>query len=182
MLMQLSLNSSNLPYPDPMHPIIVHFVIAMVLFAFCCDLVGYFTRQPHLYEVSFWNMLVASVAVFIAIIFGQFEAGLAHTYPAVQAVLTKHQVIGWSVSALIVGITGWKLVARSQSLRHMSPTYLGAATLLAIVIVVQVGLGTQLVWTYGLHVRPVTEALQKGQISTTPANGQPDTPAGGQHP
>jgi len=33
----LPLNRENLPYPDPIHPIIVHFVIAMVFFSFICD-------------------------------------------------------------------------------------------------------------------------------------------------
>jgi uncharacterized membrane protein len=166
-LMQLSLNANNLPYPDPLHPIIVHFVIAMVLFAFCCDVVGYLAHQPHLFEVSFWNMLVASVAVFVAIIFGQFEAGLAQTYPAVESVLTRHQVIGWSLSVLIVAITAWKLASRSQNLRHLPLPYLGVATLLAIAILMQLSLGNQLVWVYGLHVRPVAEAVQQGIITST---------------
>ena len=68
-----NLNDHNLPYPDTMHPIVVHFVIAMVLFAFFCDVVGYFTRNPRLFEVSWWNMCIATVAIFVAIIFGQFE-------------------------------------------------------------------------------------------------------------
>ena len=33
-LKDLPLNDSNLPYPDPLHPIVVHFVIAMVFFCF----------------------------------------------------------------------------------------------------------------------------------------------------
>ncbi|MGC1525139.1 MAG: DUF2231 domain-containing protein, partial [Phormidesmis sp.] len=37
------LNNHNLPYPDTIHPIVVHFVIAMVLFAVVCDAIGYFT-------------------------------------------------------------------------------------------------------------------------------------------
>jgi uncharacterized membrane protein len=41
------LNDHNLPYPDTIHPIVVHFVIAMVLFAVLCDFIGYFTRNPN---------------------------------------------------------------------------------------------------------------------------------------
>ncbi|MFM7192130.1 MAG: DUF2231 domain-containing protein, partial [Microcystaceae cyanobacterium] len=82
-----ALNSQNLPYPDTMHPVIVHFVIAMVLFASVCDLTGYLTRNPRLLEVSWWNLLVASVAIFFAVIFGQLEAGLALAYPAAQTAL-----------------------------------------------------------------------------------------------
>jgi uncharacterized membrane protein len=64
----LPLNSENLPYPDPLHPIVVHFVIAMVFFSFFCDVVGYFTRNVRLFEVSFWNMFVAAIAIFVAVI------------------------------------------------------------------------------------------------------------------
>lgn len=79
----LPLNSQNLPYPDPLHPIVVHFVIAMVFFSYFCDVVGYFTRNLRFLEVGFWNLFVAAIAIFIAIIFGQLEAGLALVYPAV---------------------------------------------------------------------------------------------------
>ncbi len=90
----LPLNSQALPYPDPMHPIVVHFIIAMVFFSFFCDVVGYLTRNHRLYEVSFWNLVVASVAIFVAILFGQFEAGLAEPYAAVKATLNLHTAIG----------------------------------------------------------------------------------------
>jgi len=179
------LNSSALPYPDPMHPIIVHFVIAMVLFAFCCDVIGYFTHAPKLSNVSFWNMLVASIVIFFAIIVGQFEAGLAPTYPAVEAVLTRHQIIGWSLSVLVVGITAWRFVLRSsfasfegatpegatpegttssRSSFKIPPAYLGAATFLVVLVCLQVYLGSQLVWEYGLHVKPVVQAIEQGDI------------------
>lgn len=167
----LPLNDSALPYPDSLHPIVVHFVIAMILFAFCCDVVGYFIRHKsktisrELFEVSFWNMVVASVAVFVAVFLGQFEAGIAPTYPAVIPVLTRHQLLGWSLSALVVMVTAWRFVIRSQSLFQMQPLYLGAATFLAVLVCLQVYLGSQLVWEYGLHVKPVVEAIAKGDLS-----------------
>ena len=164
----LPLNSSALPYPDPMHPIIVHFVIAMVLFAFFCDVVGYFTRNHKMFEVSFWNMVVASVSVFAAIIVGQFEAGLASTYPAVEAVLTRHTVLGWSLSAIVVAVTAWKFVIRSRSSFKVPPAYLGGATLLVVLVCLQVYLGSQLVWEYGIHVKPVVQAIESGQIEQEP--------------
>lgn len=41
----LSLNSENLPYPDPLHPIIVHFVIAMVFFP--CQSMGLYVSDNY---------------------------------------------------------------------------------------------------------------------------------------
>ena len=158
----LSLNNQDLPYPDPLHPIIVHFVIAMVLFSFICDVLGYFTRNVRLFEVSFWNMFVASAAIFVAVIFGQFEAGLANTYQAVQPTLNYHTILGWSLAAIVVAIAAWRFVIRNRNPRKVPPAYLGAATFLVCLVFLQVYLGSKLFWVYGLHVEPVVQAMKQG--------------------
>ena len=158
----LNLNDSNLPYPDPMHPVVVHFVIAMVFMAFICDVVGYFFDQRHLHEVSFWNLFVATGAIFVAILFGQLEAGLATPYGAAQPVLNVHTLIGWSLGGILALITGWRFVIRYRNPLKVPPSYLGAATFLISIVSLQVFLGTQLVWEYGLHVKPVVEAMNQG--------------------
>ncbi len=159
-----SLNEHNLPYPDTMHPIVVHFVIAMVLFAFLCDTIGYFTKNYRLFEVSWWNMCLATISIFVAIIFGQIEAGLALPYDAVQPVLNVHTLIGWSLSGIIAVITGWRYVIRSRNSENIPIYYLGIGLILTIIVCFQVYLGDQLVWVYGLHTSPVVEAVKQGVL------------------
>ncbi|ACB53455.1 hypothetical protein cce_4107 [Crocosphaera subtropica ATCC 51142] len=156
------LNDHNLPYPDTIHPIVVHFVIAMILFAFLCDVIGYFTCNSRLYEVSWWNMLIATVSIFVAIIFGQYEAGLAQPYEVVEPVLNLHTLIGWSLSGIIAGITGWRYVIRSRNPEQLPIPYLGLGLVLVAIVGVQVYLGDELVWVYGLHTVPVVEAVKEG--------------------
>ncbi|GAC1471474.1 MAG: DUF2231 domain-containing protein [Chamaesiphon sp.] len=160
----LPLNSQNLPYPDPIHPIIVHFVIAMVFFSFFCDVVGYLTRKHHLFEVSCWNLLAASLAIFLAVLFGQFEAGLAQPYEAAKPVLDEHTITGWSLSAILVAITAWRFVIRTRDQLKVPPAYLGVAMFMLCLVFFQVYLGNQLVWVYGLHVEPVVEATKRGVL------------------
>ncbi|MDB9375928.1 DUF2231 domain-containing protein [Nodularia sphaerocarpa] len=157
-----SLNDHNLPYPDTMHPIVVHFVIAMVLFAFFCDILGYFTGKTQLFEVSWWNMFVATIAIFVAIIFGQFEAGLAQPYDLVKSVLNVHTLVGWSLSGIIASITAWRYVIRSRDPQKLPGNYMLAGLFLTVIVGVQVYLGDQLVWVYGLHTVPVVEAVKEG--------------------
>jgi uncharacterized membrane protein len=158
------LNDQNLPYPDTLHPIIVHFVIAMVLFAYVCDLVGYFTRNYRLLEVSWWNLVVASVAIFFAVIFGEFEAALAQAYPAAQPVLDWHTINGWSLSALLVALTAWRGVIRVRNPLKVPAAYLGAATLLIFLIALQIYLGCLVDWVFGLHTVPVVQAIREGRL------------------
>jgi uncharacterized membrane protein len=158
------LNEHNLPYPDTLHPIIVHFVIAMVLFAFCCDVIGYLTKKTSFFEVAWWNMLFATISIFIAIIFGQIEAGLAEPYNAAKSVLNYHTLLGWSLSGIISAITAWRYVIRSRNPLKVPLPYLGVGLLLTVLVFFQVYLGDKLVWVYGLHTVPVVEAVKEGVL------------------
>lgn len=158
------LNDHNLPYPDTIHPIVVHFVIAMVLFAVVCDILGYFTKNYRLYEVSWWNMFFATISIFIAIIFGQVEAGLALAYEAVEPVLNLHTLLGWSLSGIIAAITGWRYIIRLRDPQKLPIPYIFVGIILSIIVCFQIYLGDELVWIYGLHSVPVVEAIKQGVL------------------
>ncbi|MEA5568627.1 MULTISPECIES: DUF2231 domain-containing protein [unclassified Anabaena] len=159
-----SLNDHNLPYPDTLHPIVVHFVIAMVLFAFACDAIGFFTGKTRFYEVGWWNLFVATIAIFVAIILGQFEAGLAKPYEVVKSVLNLHTLIGWSLSGILAAMTAWRYVLRTRDPQRIPVHYLGAGLILVLIVGMQVYLGDELVWVYGLHTVPVVEAVKDGML------------------
>lgn len=158
------LNEHNLPYPDTIHPIVVHFVIAMVLFAVFCDGIAYFTKNSQLYEVSWWNLAFATVSIFIAVIFGQIEAGLAEPYGGAIAMLDLHTLLGWSLSGLVAGVTAWRYVIRAQNKPRLPIPYMAASLVLVALVIFQTYLGDLLVWVYGLHTTPVVEAARAGEL------------------
>ncbi|OLP19894.1 hypothetical protein BST81_03100 [Leptolyngbya sp. 'hensonii'] len=158
------LNDHNLPYPDTIHPIVVHFVIAMVLFAVFCDGVGYFSRNSKLYEVSWWNLFFATISIFVAVMFGQIEAGLALAYPASESTLNLHTILGWSLSGIIAAITAWRYVLRLRDPKTLPIGFIVVGVVLTVLVCFQVYLGDELVWVYGLHTVPVVEALKEGVL------------------
>ena len=159
------LNDKNLPWMDVIHPIVVHFVIAMALITVVFDLIGVITRRRNLFEVSFWNLLVATVAIFVAIIFGQIEAGLATPYGASRDILNYHSTLGWSLAAILSLLTGWRYVARQKDPTVLPRGFLIIDSILAVLVFCQVYLGDKLVWVYGLHTVPVVEAVRRGTLS-----------------
>ena len=159
------LNDKNLPWLDVIHPIVVHFVIAMTLITVVFDLIGVITRRRNLFEVSFWNLLVATVAIFVAIIFGQIEAGLATPYGASRDILNYHSTLGWSLAAILSLLTGWRYVARQKDPTVLPRGFLIIDSILAVLVFCQVYLGDKLVWVYGLHTVPVVEAVRSGALS-----------------
>ncbi|MAR51923.1 MAG: hypothetical protein CMK50_02055 [Propionibacteriaceae bacterium] len=159
------LNDKNLPWIDVIHPIVVHFVISMALITVVFDLIGVVTRRRNLFEVSFWNLVVATVAIFVAIIFGQIEAGLATPYGASRDILNYHSTIGWSLAAILGLLTGWRYVVRQKDPTVLPSGFLIVDSILAVLVFCQVYLGDKLVWVYGLHTVPVVEAVRSGALS-----------------
>lgn len=149
---------------DTIHPIVVHFVIAMGLITFVFDLIGSAFKKPALYEVSFWNLLFATVAIFVAIIFGQVEAGLADPYGASSEILNLHSTIGWSLAGILSLLSAWRYVIRNKDPQQLPLSFLAAGAGLSVLIVVQVMLGNQLIWVYGLHTVKVVAAMREGLI------------------
>ena len=160
-----ALNDKNLPWLDVIHPIVVHFVISMALITVVFDVIGVVTGKKNLFEVSFWNLLVATVAIFVAIIFGQIEAGLANPYGASRDILNVHSTIGWSLGGVLALLTGWRYVARQKDPTVLPKGFLALDLVLAGLVFVQVYLGDKLVWVYGLHTVPVVEAIRQGVVS-----------------
>ena len=160
-----ALNDKNLPWLDVIHPIVVNFVISMALITVVFDVIGVVTGKKNLFEVSFWNLLVATVAIFVAIIFGQIEAGLANPYGASRDILNVHSTIGWSLAGVLALLTGWRYVARQKDPTVLPKGFLALDLVLAGLVFVQVYLGDKLVWVYGLHTVPVVEAIRQGVVS-----------------
>ena len=159
------LNDKNLPWLDVIHPIVVHFVIAMALITVVFDVIGLISGKKNLFEVSFWNLIVATVAIFVAIIFGQVEAGLANPYGASRDILNLHSTIGWSLAGVLALLTGWRYVARQKDPANLPRGFLVFDLVLAGLVITQVYLGDKLVWVYGLHTVPVVEAIRQGGVS-----------------
>ena len=159
------LNDKNLPWLDVIHPIVVHFVIAMALITVLFDVIDVISGKKNLFEVSFWNLIVATIAIFVAIIFGQVEAGLANPYGASRDILNVHSTIGWSLAGVLALLTGWRYVARQKDPANLPRGFLVLDLVLAGLVITQVYLGDQLVWVYGLHTVPVVEAIRQGVVS-----------------
>jgi uncharacterized membrane protein len=102
--------------------------------------------------------------IFIAVIFGQVEAGLADPYDAATSALNLHTILGWSLSGILAGVTGWRYVIRSQNKPQLPIPYLVVSVLLVGLVIFQTYLGDLLVWVYGLHNVPVVEATRRGEL------------------
>ncbi|MEO0888546.1 MAG: DUF2231 domain-containing protein, partial [Cyanobacteria bacterium J06648_10] len=96
--------------------------------------------------------------------FGQVEAGLATPYAAAAGDLNLHTLLGWSLSAILAVITGWRYIIRLKSPTSLPVSYLSMDVALTLLVLFQTYLGDKLVWVYGLHTEAVVEAARGGLL------------------
>jgi uncharacterized membrane protein len=143
------------------HPIAVHFTIALVVVAVLLDLLGRATTSPTLHAVAFVNLLIAAVSGVVTIGAGMAaEVKLLITHD-VHAVLDTHKLLGfWGFGGILL-LTAWRLAARGQFPRF-GPLYLAAGLATAGAVLGAGYVGAQLVYDHGLAVQAIDrQALER---------------------
>ena len=145
-----------------LHPVLIHFPLALLLTAWVLDLIQVWTKAPHLRSAlrstSRWNILIGAIALLPALATGWAAyLTVAHDAPS-HAAMTLHRNLALASVAVFaaLGVMAW--------LRHETewinrwPFRVGF--LLAVALLIATGYrGGLLVYTHGLGVQslPVRE-------------------------
>ena len=99
---------------ESLHPLIVHFPIALLLTALCLDTLALVSRRPGLHRVALWNLCLGTVGAAAAVLTGlQAEDVAKHSFEIWQ-VIELHKRLG--ITTLILGLmtAGWRLRYRDR--------------------------------------------------------------------
>lgn len=89
---------------ESVHPLVVHFPIALLLTAIALELLAGLTHRPWLRRVGRWNLCLGTVGAAIAVLTGlQAEESAKHSFEIWQ-VMQLHERLG--ISTLILGLMG----------------------------------------------------------------------------
>jgi uncharacterized membrane protein len=165
------LNDHNLPWMDTIHPIVVHFVIAMASIAFVFDVVGVVWRKP----APFVGQLLELVVRHRRDLRGDHlwaGGGPVWRRPTgpLAIFLDIQTTIGWSLAACVVAARGSALCAAAiATLRcyRCRRVIWGRAALVSALVVVQMLLGDRLSLDLAMDSTPVkvVAAMREGLIA-----------------
>lgn len=99
---------------ESVHPLLVHFPIALLLTALLLDGVAIMLKRPHLHRVALWNLSLGTVGAAVAVRTGLWAAEIAkHTFE-IHQVMKLHRKLG--ITTLILGglVVLWRLVTRDR--------------------------------------------------------------------
>lgn len=143
----------------PMHPIFVHFTIALTSASLAFDALGFFFNKQSLTAAGEWTLLGAALITLATLSTGLASATRAPIEEGeARSFLRAHMALGFIFYGLLIAIVFWR-ISLWQSGRSVSWVYLAALAVVSLVMTVQGYLGGELVYRYGVEVEKAYREL-----------------------
>lgn len=142
-------------FPATIHPMVVHFTIAIIYLAGLAGLAGLIFRKDKMYPRVFLILLgLAILATLAAGVAGVISESYAHITPTVARILATHKKYGEITGVIVVIgflLQGWKWWNKGEDAKVSLPAFFFA--IVAVVMVSLTGhLGGLMVYHHALGV------------------------------
>jgi uncharacterized membrane protein len=152
----------------PMHPIFVHFTIALTASSLAFDALGFFTGRASLTAAGGWTLIGSALLTLVTISTGLTSATRAPVEEGeARSFLRAHMALGLIFYGLLVALTLWRL-SLWQAGAGVSWWYLAALAVVSLVMTVQGYLGGELVYRYGVEVEQAYRELPGREAESAP--------------
>ena len=152
---------------DNIHPLLVHFPIALLSSFFIVNLMAHFVKKDTLVTVASWLLYLGAFSAIFTVLAGFSAAeSVAHS-ESVHDIMEHHEDVGVSILSLSLGLSAWRL--RSGLLQGWKKGVFLTLTVLLFGLIIQgADLGGLMVYKYGVAVHNTpAEALTAEVPATT---------------
>lgn len=149
----------------PVHPLVVHFPIALLALSVTADLLAFFARIDSLRSTGWWALVGAALGGIVTVLAGLFDMRRADLKQDVHIRVHRHMKVGFALLGSIAGLTLWRWTIYKQPALSVSATYLDCALLTMALAAFQGWLGGELVYSDGVFVKravPTAGAKEAG--------------------
>ena len=144
--------------PKPVHPLLVHFPIALLLTSFAADAAYFVTSLQGLRHAGFWMLAGACASGALTVLAGLYDMRRAPLNEEVHQRVHRHMWVGVTLYAVIGALTAWRWSFYSDPAKEVTMLYLDAAFLAGALAAFQGWLGGELVYTHGVFVATAKKA------------------------
>jgi len=134
------------------HPIIVHFPIALLIAAFVFDASGVVLRRDELTRVGWWCHAVGTIFLIAAVASGLFAKGNIVIDSAALATLDAHEQLAFLSSSTFVVLLFWRVGLKTKLPERMWLLFWGLYLLGVSAIILGAWYGGEMVFRFGLGV------------------------------
>ncbi len=153
-----------------MHPIFVHFTIALTASSLIFDGMGFLLSRASLTAAGGWTLLGSTLMTLMTLSTGLTSSTRAPVEEGeARSFLRAHMALGLIFYGLLVAMTLWRL-SLWQAETSVTWWYLAAMAIVSLVMTAQGYLGGELVYRYGVEVEQAYRELpERGAKSAPPS-------------
>ena len=140
-----------------LHPLFVHFPIALLFLFFVFDLVGSLFDKTDWRRAAGWFLYCGAIFAGFTVAMGLIAAASVAHGGDVHDIMERHERLGISVFLLASVLAIWRWLAKGEIRGAANTLYLLFATILIGLLIFTADLGGLMVYKYGVAVEPVAE-------------------------
>lgn len=142
---------------DNIHPLIVHFPIALLTLFFFADTLGGLFAKPAWRHFATPLLYIGTMSAILTVAAGFQAAYSAPHNDATHAIMLRHQGFGISVTVLALILSMRRFFAADDFIASKTYGYFALSALLVILITLGADLGGLMVYQHGVAVTPVMQ-------------------------
>lgn len=143
---------------ENIHPLLVHFPIALLTLFFLIDVAGSVVDKHHWRLAASWFLYGGTVFAGLTVAAGMQAAATVLHGDDVHEIMETHEHFGLSILILATLLSMWRLFGQKTLHGALNAAYLCAAGLLCVLLALGADLGGLMVYKYGVAVAAARSA------------------------
>ncbi len=135
------------------HPLLVHFPIALLISFFMVDFMGSVFKKTNWRGIASGLLYLGTISALFAVIAGFIAADSVAHGENVHAIMDRHKTLGLSVLSLAFILSSWRLLAGGKIKGEVNFLYLFLSAILSILITLGADMGGLMVYKFGVSVK-----------------------------
>ncbi|MBE9504091.1 MAG: DUF2231 domain-containing protein [Proteobacteria bacterium] len=139
------------------HPMLVHFPIALLNAFFLMELLGYLLKKSELRIAATWMLYLGTLGALATVVAGfRAASGAPHSHE-IHQIMSSHTYYGISVLALSIVLSVWRFTNKGVYSKKGQIGSLCVALIMIIILTFGADLGGLMVYKYGVAVKAVPQ-------------------------
>ncbi|AMK78874.1 MULTISPECIES: DUF2231 domain-containing protein [Methylomonas] len=142
------------------HPLLVHFPIALLTLFFTLDVIGSLAKRSEWRQIAGAFLYLGTVFAALTVAAGLAAAATVAHGGNVHDIMEHHEHLGISVLSLASILSAWRLLSKGHIVGPANSLYLLLAAILSALLAFTADLGGLMVYRYGVSVHAADQVNQ----------------------
>ncbi|MDZ7292614.1 MAG: DUF2231 domain-containing protein [candidate division KSB1 bacterium] len=138
--------------PPDVHPLVIHFPIALLSTSVFFDVVAYRSGRESLEKAAHWNLVLGMLAAVGAVLSGLLAEDAVPPFPVMQETVACHKALALGTLSVFVLLLVWRLLKGGRFFQRWRAWYLLLACIGVLLIGATAYYGGVLVYEFGVGV------------------------------